>query len=130
MKCQEMTGLNAKQTNALNTLVKGGTVSAAAETAGVTERQVYRWLNDDQFNGELKRLKAEMLRLAGVRLASLTIKAIKTLEGLLDAPYMKGDGVRLRTAVAILELVDRWRSTDDFDERLTKLERQVNNVHE
>lgn len=117
--------LNAKQANALNTLVKGGTVSAAAAAAGVTERQVYRWLNDDQFNGELKRLKAEMLRLAGVRLASLTVKAIRVLDSLLDAPYMKGDGVRLRTAVAVLELIDRWRSTDDFDERLTKLERQV-----
>lgn len=118
--------LNARQTNALNALLKGETVSGAAAAAGVSERQLYRWLQDDTFQGELKRLKGEMLRLAGVRLAALTAAAVRVLGELLEEPGAPGAGVRLRCAVAVLEMVDRWRQSDDFDERLTKLERQVN----
>lgn len=124
----EMSGkvtLTTKQANALDALLNGETVNGAAAAAGVSERQVYRWLKDDAFNSEMKRMKAEMLRLAGVRLAALTARSIKVLGELLEDPHAPGAGVRLRCAIAVLEMVDRWRQTDDFDERLTRLERQT-----
>ena len=117
--------LNVKQTKALHQLLKGETVANTANLAGVSERQLYRWLQADDFTGELKRLKAEMLRLSGVRLVGLTSKALKALNEIIEEPGAPGAPVRLRCAVAILELADKWRNSDDFDERLNKLEREV-----
>lgn len=128
MKMSGNVRLNTKQVNALNQLLKGETVAKTAETIGVSERQIYRWLQAEDFTAEMRRLKSEMLRMSGVRLVALTSKALKALTEIIEEPGVPGAGVRLRCAVAILELVDKWRVSDDFEERLSILERQV--LHE
>lgn len=118
--------VNTKQAHALHALMKGETVAGAAGAAGVSERQLYRWLQSEDFTGELNTQKARMLRLSGVRLVALCSKATKALSEIIEEPGAPGAGVRLRCAVAILETVDRWRNSEDFDERLSRLERLVN----
>lgn len=116
--------LSTRQLKALNCLVTGETVSSSAEGAGVSERQVYRWLQPGTiFSAELNRLKADMMRLSGVRLVALSERAIQALEDTLEEPGAPGAGVRFRCAVSVLELVDKFRQTEDLEERVLNLER-------
>lgn len=116
--------LKPRQLNALNALIEGSTVALSAEKAGVSERQLYRWLEPGtSFSAELKRLKVDIWRLSGVRLVALSGKAIKALEETLEEPGAPGAGVRFRCAVAILELVDKYRLAEDLEDRVRNLER-------
>lgn len=89
-------------------LAKGYTRAEAAENAGVTDRTVYRWLDEPEFNQEVDRLthmigiasRAERLRIAN-RVIRQYVKDgtdIKTDKDLLDwLKYSQGetDGVKL-----------------------------------
>lgn len=116
--------LKPRQLNALNALIEGATVTVSAEKAGVSERQLYRWLEPGtSFSAELKRLKVEMMRLSGLRLVALAGEAVEALEETLEEPGAPGAGVRFRCAVAILELVDKYRLAEDLEDRVRNLER-------
>lgn len=120
--------LSTKQLVVMDALLSGKTVSYSAGAVGVSERQVYRWLEPGtSFSAELSRLKAETMRLVGSRLVALAGRAVDALEETLVDPGVYGAHVRLRCAVAILELVDKWRRTEDFEERLIQIEKAVLN---
>jgi hypothetical protein len=75
------------------------------------------------FSAELNRLKADMMRLSGLRLVALSERAVQALEDVLEEPGAPGAGVRFRCAVSVLELVDKFRQTEDLEERVSSLER-------
>lgn len=77
------------------------TVADTALLTGVSERTIYRRLQDASFRAELNRLRGQLVDLAIAQLADASLQAITTLRALLhpDEP----PSVRLGAARAILD---------------------------
>ena len=115
-----------KQTLVLSSLLEGATVAQVAKTACVTERTIYRWLKEPAFQAELKAREQAVLERTTRRLLALTEKALDSLEELLEDYGTRGASVRLRAVQVSLEQLVRFRDMFDIEERLARLERQVN----
>lgn len=88
-------------------LLAGSTVADAADAAGISERTVYRRLNDPEFQGRLSEARAEFAEHVSDRLAEAASAAVDALVGMLgDASAT----VRLAAAKTILELGPKARS--------------------
>ena len=110
--------------NANGTLVAalagGATIAEAAERGGVSQRTVYRRLEDADFRAAVQQARAELVTQAVARLAEAGGEAVATLRALL------GEGtppaVRLGAARAVLELGTRLRESEELERRLSELE--------
>ena len=121
---QEMaTFTDSRRARALAALMTSGTVKSAAALSGVGERTLHRWLRDPEFAAQLAQVEAELVDAAARRLLSLTDGAIRSLEQL--SVGAEDDGVRLRTAVAILDQAARWRESVSIEKRVVALEQGV-----
>ena len=96
----------------------------AAQAAGVTLRQVQRWLAQPDFRRELEEaqraLKVDGLR----RLLALQGKAIDTLHELLE-DELTAPALRLQTAKAVLQAHTALEESVTFEERLQALEERL-----
>lgn len=117
--------MTPKQRSAIAGLLTGKTIRLVADSVNVTERTIFRWLNDERFSAELHRAELQVLDAVGWRLVSLSGKATDALSDVLENPSIRGASVKRLTAKDILELLLKWREHLDFDTRLTKLEEKV-----
>lgn len=101
-------------------LAGGATVAAAARLARVSERTVYRRLEEPEFCQQITAARADMLTRAVGGLAQASTAAVDTLAALLK-PRVAAT-VRLGAARAILELGTRLREAEDVERRLAELE--------
>jgi DNA-binding XRE family transcriptional regulator len=110
-----------KRETAALTLAKGHTQAAAADMAGVSEKTIYRWLNEPEFSQEVDRLslmietanRAHRLRIANrvIRQMVRDGETIPTTKDLLDwLKYAQGetDGVKLD----LVNLLDVYRDAN------------------
>ncbi len=105
----------------VTTLACGGTVENAAQRANISERSVYRRLEDPEFKQLLKDFRSEVTkRTAGV-LCAASIEAVKTLIGLMERNC--SPATRLGAARTVLEFNLRLREVIDVEERLAELEK-------
>ena len=117
--------LSNRQKAVLSYFLEGATVAQASENAGVTERTIYRWLNEPGFKAELKAGEQAVLERTTRRLLALTETALDSLEQVLSEPAARGSSVRLRAVQVALEQLLKFRDVFDIEERLSRLERQV-----
>lgn len=114
----------ARRQRAIAALMAYPNVRSAAEACGVGERTLYRWMAEDkEFAAQLAAAEAELVDQTARRLLSLTNDAIRSLAQLSAAA--EDDGVRLRTAVAILDQAARWRESVSIEKRVVALEQGV-----
>jgi hypothetical protein len=110
---QPLTAEEVKRNAALTALIQSDTLSAAAETAGISRKTLYNYLNTDKDFGRAYRdIKQAQLRETAVKVQSAADKAIDLITGLLDdedAPYP----VRLNAALKTLDLIGTYRKADD-----------------
>ena len=78
------TPLSAKQLQALPHLVSGKTFANAATAADVTERTVYRWMNEPEFKSAYLALREVEANIARAELRGLALKAAITLSRAMD----------------------------------------------
>jgi len=104
-------------------LACGATKENAALKAGVSERTVYRRLKDPDFRQRLQALRSDMVQRAANVLTASAMEAVKTLLSLQEGTVT--NSVRLGAARAILEQGARLRELADVEERLTALERRL-----
>ena len=90
--------LSSRQLLALPILAAAPNMRQAARDVGISERTLYRWLRNEYFRTELKRLTAEDAQLIRRELQSLTLHSLRTLTELMEDP---DPIVRLRAARAI-----------------------------
>ena len=114
---------DSRRARALAALMTSATVKSAAALSGVGERTLHRWLRDPDFAAQLAHVEAELVDSAARRLLSLTDDAIRSLAQL--SAGAEDDGVRLRTAVAILDQAARWRESASIEKRVVALEQGV-----
>ena len=110
----------SKKSRAIVALLSGKTNSQAAQSAGVTERTIYRWLSDPSFRSELSEAERQMIESATRQMSSLQEKAINVLDQLLESQDVSPQ-IRLSTAKSILRLSLAYRDRN-IERRLYELE--------
>lgn len=103
-------------------LASGDKVMGAAAKAQVTDRTVYRWLEEDDFVREIAAMRAAMFTRGlgsladGCWEATVTLRLICNNKNILAA-------TRVQAARAILEFGVKFRDSLDLERRLAQLER-------
>jgi hypothetical protein len=98
--------LSHRQSLAIEAIVGGATVTAAAEVAGVSRATLHRWLAADAaFVATLNVAKQEHLGQIRGELRALATDAVKTLKGMMEPSRPVGYGLKVRVALAVLKMV-------------------------
>jgi hypothetical protein len=101
-----------KRNAALDALIQADSITAAAETAGISRKTFYNYLNHDKgFVIAYRNLKREQLRETAGKVQAAADKATDFIAGLLDdkeAPYT----TRLAAAVKLLDLAGTYRDIE------------------
>ena len=111
--------LSPRQRKAIEALLTRGSISAAAEAAGVARVTMYRWMREPAFMAELS--KAEDAAMASlqrtlVALASLaTVTLAKGMEGKATSSQIRAADISLSKLLLLRDLVA-------FERRLAALE--------
>jgi hypothetical protein len=104
-------------------LACGATVDAAARQCGLSDRTVYRRLQDPEFQKRLERLRADMIQRSAGMLTAAAGEAVRTLLSLQkDATPA---AVRLGAARAILEIGIKLRQMVEIEQRLAEVEEML-----
>jgi hypothetical protein len=118
-------GRKAADEALLLALACGATVENAARSASLSERTVFRRLDEPEFRRRLQRMRDEMAQRTTASLTAAGLEAVRTLVDLLQST--KPPAVRLGAARGILELGVRLREASELTERISSLEEQVRN---
>lgn len=116
--------LSAKQRRGIISLLEEGTIQAAAESAGVTPKTIYRWMDDPDFRAALRAAEGQLLVLVTARLNDEAAAAVRTLSEMHKDENQPG-GVRVRAANYILNHLLKIRDQREIVERLEALERKI-----
>jgi len=114
--------LTSKQERALLLTLEGKTTRDIAQSLGMSERTVYQWTLNPEFQKQLREEKNKIREAALDRLKQLVGKAVERLEGLLAS---ESDSVKLRACVAILDYTLKAKELEEVEERLTALEKKM-----
>ena len=104
-------------------LACGATVEVAAQKTGVSQRTVYRRLEDPDFRHALSRYRSDMVHRSSGMLTAAAMEAVKTLLGLMERTTPPG--VRLGAARSVLEMGMQLRAAHDVEERLRTVEQRL-----
>jgi hypothetical protein len=107
----------------LMALACGATVENAARQCGLSERTVYRRLDEPEFQRRLQQIKADMVQRTAAMLTAAGLESVKTLLELQRAAHPPA--VRLGAARAVLDSGIKVREVADLEERLAALEEQA-----
>ena len=99
-----------------------GSVTQAAQAAGVTRETVSEWLNHDlEFQTALKEAESAAIQEACRRLSGAAGIALDTLVKMMIDTSVP-PGVRVRSAAVVLEQLIRLREFTDLEARISQLE--------
>lgn len=115
-----------KQQKSIEALVLTGSVTEAAKVAGVNRKTVHAWLKQPAFKLALKEAEAEALDNLSRELVSLSSEATATLRGVMGDDSA-GLGHKLRAADITLANLLKIRELAGLEDRVTRLEEQLNN---
>lgn len=104
-------------------LACGATVEAAAKQCGLTDRTIYRRLNEPAFKARLAELRGDMVRRCAGMLTAAAGEAVRTLLALQGSAVPPA--TRLGAARAILELGLKVREVAELEARMSALEALV-----
>ena len=94
-------------------------LAQAARISGFSERTLRRWLADDDFRGELTRLRQESAELARLELQGLMLRSVSVLSEALDDP---DKAIRLRAARYAMSFAVRASETEKLKKEIQDLE--------
>lgn len=111
-----------KQLETLPHIVTSTTYTEAGDKSGVSKKQIYEWMQQEEFSSEVRKLQDEILEHAICSLKSASTKAVNVLVTLLDE-----DDPRIQRGVAndILNHSSKFKELLDFESRLNELERRI-----
>ena len=118
--------LTTNQNRALAALLVSRTAEDAAKAAGISRRQLFRYLEDPKFRLALSQAETERMSEASRRLLQGQHAALTTLEELLSSP---SEQVRRQAACDWLSFTLKHRD-NRLDERLGKLEEAVYGIQD
>ena len=111
----------AVRERAILALLSEKTLGAAAEKCGVNEKTLRRWLaNDEAFQAAYAEARQATFEAGMGRIQALTVKAVETLEDLLDAT--QSPNVRLGAARTVAEMGIHQHDADTIMRKLDEIE--------
>jgi len=113
--------LSPKQHTAINALIAQSSIESAAKQAGVTQRTLYRWLDEAAFRMALNTALDKALDCAARGLVKLTGKAIRVVETVLDDTELH-PSTRLKAADLVLSNVIKLFELRTLAQRVAALE--------
>ena len=115
-------GLNRRQLKAIPVILQAKTITEGCEAAGITLQTFYEWYRNNDFRMEFIKQRQEIIDLALHELKTLTGEAVDVLRDLLRA---EGEGVRLRTALGVMEHVGKFIEIENLEARIEAIERRI-----
>ena len=118
------TELTPKQQDAIVALLNEPNVKKAAETAGVGERTLYRWMTEPAFKTELRRLRRESFTQAvsmAQRYAPLAMNTLAKISNDPSAPHH----ARVSASIGMLRFGRESIELDDLTGRIEALEQSA-----
>lgn len=115
--------LKAKQEKFLIALLSEPTVVKACETAGITRKTGYKWLNDENFRSEYHKQRQETMKTTTGLLQQASGTAVKVLFNI-SIDDKKPAIARVQAAKTILEYAYKGVELEDIERRLESLETQ------
>jgi len=114
-----------KKEAAIAALLTHRNVEEAARAAGIGTQTLYRWMKHPEFKAALRKAKQAVYGQASIRLQQGTQAAATTvLKIMLD--NNSPPSVRLRAADLILSHAHRANESEQIEERIAILERELN----
>ncbi len=113
--------LGDRQEKVIAALLAFPTVRQAAESVGVGESTVTRWMTEPEFKARYEAARRELLDSAKTALRAASLGAVSTLAAISGDVNAK-DSARVSAAKSILDLVLRIHETEDVLARIEKLE--------
>lgn len=121
--------LNTKQHRAIRALLTEKTTADAAKKAGVGERTLWRWMNENEpFKMALSEAETLALGESVRRLVALQFKALQAIEEALDDEGAN-HAVKLRAAALVMDTSLRLREQHTLEERLAEMEKRYNEIN-
>lgn len=114
--------LNNRQLKAIPLLIGCDTVEDAARKTGVSKGTLYEWMKQEEFNKAVSSARKKLLDKAMNKLMSASMKAVITLEKLLDA---ESESVRRAAANDVLGHILKYRELSEIEDRLETVEKIV-----
>lgn len=110
------------QLRAIKALSECFTVELAARATGVTERTLYRWLEDPVFKSAVQQEQGAAIAETSRRLVAAGNIAVDALLDIVQNPTQDGAATRRLAASSILDHLIKLRDFSDLDNRITALE--------
>lgn len=116
-----MSNLTRRQEKFLIALLDAPTLKQASQQANISENTGRKWLQDDLFSEEYKRMRRELMKQTTARLQYLALKATGELEKILDDPKAS-IFAKIQASQLILEKAYKGLELEDLEERIERLE--------
>ena len=117
-----MAQITAKQEKAIMELLRNPTVRDASQQAGVGERTLWRWLQEDDFREAYMEARKQAFSRALGLLQQALSEAVLVLKDVMSNPDSR-DSSRVSSAKAILDTGLKAMELDDLEERISRLEK-------
>src|SRR5262249_16831643 len=111
--------LTRKQEVSIAALLTEPTITAAAQTAGISEKTLRTWLKKPEFSRAFREWRRQLVETAVARVQQLTTEAVDALRELLRG---RNETVRLGAAKAVLDYAREGIQSADVLQRLEDLE--------
>lgn len=122
-----MSELSRKQEKVLLDLLNGSTITDASKANGISETTIFKWLNDEVFKSEYRRLRREAFEFSISQIQQTTDKAIETLKRNLNCGSPHAE---IRASQILLEHTAKAIEIMDILERLEILENEIENKNQ
>lgn len=116
--------LTPKQSKAIAAILAQPTIEKAAAAAGISERQLHRWLDLPEFRAELKAAENGLIESAGARLSAGLDLALTALADLIKGA--ESESVRRAAAAEWINQTFKIQELRTLAERIDELERRLN----
>ena len=116
------TALTRKQESAVSALIAHPTIKGAAQSAGVGETTLWRWLQLPEFERAYRQVRRETVKHAIVKLQSAAGQAVDVLTEIMN-DQSAVVFARLAAAKVVLEISVKAVELEDLAARIAELER-------
>ncbi len=118
--------MTVKQKAALQALLSCNSRREAAKQAGISERTLRGYFQDEAFVNEYNRAFGELMD-TGTRMLQKEIRtAVETLHGVMTGKE-SSEGARNSAARTVLDMAPRYTELNDIIQRIEQLERSMEN---
>jgi len=125
-KCeQNLTNLTRRQLKAIPLIIFAKTITEGVKQAGISKTLFYEWMKNENFKSEFISRQNDLIETALKELKGLSGEAIESLGKLLRES--QNENIRLKAIALIIEHTVKIKEIEDIENRLTAIERRLNN---